>query len=98
MADDSGVVDEPIDEVVVGEDDEVVQAPQTHSEPRPPSAGERARHNLMHSPYQRWCRHCVAGRLNNVARKQSTFGHRSIPVIPPDYCFLRDARNENLLT
>ena len=58
-ADKSEIVVEPVDEVVVAEDDEVVQVPQVHSEPRPPSARERARQNLMHFPYRRWCRHCV---------------------------------------
>ena len=98
MADGSEVVAEPIDEVVVAEDDEVVQVPQPHSEPRPPSAHERARHNLFHLPCRRWCCHCVAGRLNNVAHKRSTSGPRYIPVIQLDYCFLRDAREQDLLT
>ena len=49
-ADESEVVDEPVDEVVVAEDYKVVQAPQAHSEHRPPSAREQARHNLMNFP------------------------------------------------
>ena len=53
MADESEVVDEPVDDVVVAEDDKLVQAPQAHSEPRPPPARERARHNLMSFPYRR---------------------------------------------
>ena len=98
MADESEVVDEPVDEVVGAEDDEVVQVPQPHSEPRAPSARERARHNLMKFPYRRWCRQCVAGRLNDVAHKRSTFGLRSIPVIHLDYCFPREAQDQDLLT
>ena len=98
MADESEVVDEPVDEVAVAEDDEVVQAPQPDSEPRAPAARERARHNLIYFPYQRWCRHCLAGRRNNVAHKRSTSGPRSIPVISLDYCFLRDTRDQDLLT
>ena len=96
--DESESIVEPVDEVVAAEDDEVVQVPRTHSEPRPPSARERARHNLIHFPYRRWCRHCVAGRLNNIAHRRSTAEPRSIPVIHLDYCFLRDARDDDLLT
>ena len=92
------VVDEPLDEVVAAKNNEVVQVPQQHSEPRAPSARERARHNLMKFPYRRWCRHCVAGRPSNVAHKRSTSGPRSRPVFHLDYCFLCDARDQDLLT
>ena len=97
-ADESEIAVEPVDEVVVAEDDEVVQVLQAHSEPRPASARERARHNLIYFPCKRWCRHCVAGRLNNAAHRRSTAEPRSIPVIHLDYCFLRDARDDDLLT
>ena len=52
MADESEVVDEPVDAVVAAEDDEVVQVPQPHSDARPPSDRERARHNLIHFMYR----------------------------------------------
>ena len=94
----SEVVDEPNDENVVAEDDEVVQVLQAHPEPRPPSARERARLNLIRFLYRCWCRHCVAGRLNKVAHKRSASGPRSIPVIKLEYGFLRDARELDLLT
>ena len=80
MADESEVVDETVDEVVAAEDDEVVGVPQPHSELRAPAARERARHNLIHFPNRRRCRHCVGGRLNNAAHKRITSGRLFVCV------------------
>ena len=52
----------------------------------------------MNFSCRRWCRHCVAGRPNNVAQERSKSGPRAIPVINLDCCFLCDARDQDLLT
>ena len=46
---------------ISAEDGAVYEIPRPHSEPRPPSARERAQHCLTHFPYKSWCKHCVAG-------------------------------------
>lgn len=77
---------------------DVYEVPRPHPEPRPPTARERAKHFLTHFPYISWCKHCVAGRRNNVGHYASNPDERTIPSIHLDFCFLRDSRDQDLLT
>ena len=89
----------------VDRDDEADDAGQVSRVPRglpapyEPSALERARHNLTHYPYKSWCEHCVKARRPNTAHRTSpTASDRTVPIFVSDYCFLRDALDDDIVT
>ena len=86
------------EQLVDAEDGEVVQVPQPHPEPRPPTARERASHALNHFPYRSWCKHCVAGRRNNAPHFARHPEDRSVPALHLDYCFPKDNRDTVAMT
>ena len=90
--------EEVYDEEVCGTgDDEQAQRPSGLPGPKTPSAAEIDLHNLTHMPYRSWCPHCVAGRRPNTQHHKSD-SQSSIPSLVADYCFLRDAQDQDLTT
>ena len=88
------------DEEVVDDADssEATQLARPVPPPPVPSNVVRRRHQLIHTPYQSWCRHCVEGRRNNTARRTVRDKTRSSPCLVADYCFLRYNRDEDVIT
>ena len=87
------------DDEADGDSGEAARVPRGLPEPTEPSAEERARHNLNHWPYKCWCEHCVRARRPNSPHVYSpSSSSRSIPVFVANYCFLRDAQGESLVT
>ena len=75
-----------------------VQAPVGIPSPGQPTANEVALHWLTHLPYRSWCRWCVSAKRQN-APHHSLPGHsREVPLLVADYCFVRDSRDEDVLT
>ena len=63
--------------------------PVTITDPNQPTKTEIEEHNVTHTPYKPWCRHCVRGK----GRSDRHFKHKSdtesqVPTISFDYCFL----------
>ena len=85
--------------VVTTSDGDSVQVPRGVPEPKTPAPDIVARHNLTHLPYAAWCPHCVAARRANNPhfQREETF-RRMIPLLVLDYCFIRNAQDEDLLT
>ena len=89
-----------------GGDDEVqddegnsLQMPKGLPKPKPPSVEAQRRHNLTHWPYASWCPHCILGSRNNTPRVQARGGaDRSLPLLVLDYCFIRNASDQDLVT
>eukprot|EP00971_Amphidinium_carterae_P196051 3890314-Amphidinium_carterae.1 len=40
--------------------------------PAEPTKDEEERHNVTHTPFRDWCRHCLAGRGRGDAHKRRT--------------------------
>lgn len=107
---DAPVMADPLDDFACkpcnGDDDEVqddegnsFQVPRGIPEPKPPSVEAQRRHNLTHWPYASWCPHCIMGRRNNTPHFQSRGGaERSLPLLVLDYCFIRNAADQDLVT
>ena len=68
-----------------------------HSVPKGPTQQEIDEHNATHIPYRSWCRWCVMGKKPNLRHSRSSSA-RDVPLLVGDYCFVRDARDEDLLT
>ena len=89
-----------------GGDDEVqddegngFQLPKGLPEPKPPSVEAQRRHNLTHWPCASWCPHCMMGAQNNTPHVQARGGaDRSLPLLVLDYCFIRNASDQDLVT
>ena len=85
------------DNVAAGEP-VIAQTPVGIPSPSQPTAAEIALHWLTHLPYRSWCRWCVSAKRRN-APHHSLPGHtREIPLFVADYCFVRDSRDDDLLT
>ena len=78
--------------------------PQRYQRPKPlpevkvPTAAEVASHNLTHLPYRRWCMWCVMARRRNNPHWQRPPFSRDIPLLVFDYCFVRNASDQDLIT
>ena len=59
-----------------------------------PSRLERAQHEVLHTPYREWCRHCQAsrGRQRAHARQQGLIDDQGPSVVHVDFGFLRRRR------
>ena len=76
----------------------IVQTPVGMPSPPKPTAIEVALHWLTHLPYRSWCRWCVSAKRRNAPQHGLPSHSREVPLLVADYCFLRDARDEDLLT
>ena len=86
-------------EDVVDEDGDAVQVPRGMPSPPEPTADEIARHNLTHFPYRAWCPHCLACRRPNTQHRRSNRSSgRNLPIFCADYCFIKDSRDEVMIT
>jgi len=58
--------------------------------PQKVSKTEREEHELTHTPFRAWCRHCVRGRGKNMAHKSSTEDKSmaGVPRVSMDYFFM----------
>ena len=91
-------VDRMQDEEVSGDDRSVVRVSTPVPAPYQPSKKELERHNLTHADYKGWCPHCVAGRRPNSQHRRQSGGTRKGPLFCADYAYLRDERDDDLLT
>ena len=66
--------------------------------PCAPTQAEVDWHNLTHLPYRSWCQWCVAARKPNTPHSTLPGFSREIPLLVADYCFVRDKRDQDLLT
>ena len=66
--------------------------------PKQPTTLELAMHNLTHLPYRDWCPHCVASRRPNTPHRSKALEERKILLVVADYCYLRDRRDQDLVT
>ena len=82
----------------VGEGPIVAQSPRGMPSPVQPSADEVARHWLTHLPYRNWCRWCVAAKLGNAPHPTLPDHSREVPLFVADYCYVRDSKDDDLLT
>ena len=86
------------DEVVSADDGKAYQNPVCIPCPPTPSPQLVARHNLTHLPYASWCPHCVAARRANSPHKSLSTADRPFPLFCADYCFIKDDKDEELVT
>ena len=80
-----------------GEDQQVQRPVRGHKAPYQPSTKEVELHNYTHMAYRSWCPYCVAARRPNAAHKRVD-EERSVPLIASDYAYIRDSRDQELLT
>ena len=66
--------------------------------PKQPSPAAIARHFLTHLPYAPWCPFCVSFRRPNHHHRRRRSSARLIPLLVGDYAFVRNSRDEVLLT
>ena len=74
------------------------QQPRGMPAPVQPSPEEIALHWLTHIPYRSWCKWCVAAKRANSPHCAMPASSRDVPLFVVDYCYLRDGRDEDLLT
>ena len=68
-------------------------------EPATPSKKESEVHNLSHSPYLSWGKHCVAARKSNSHhRRPPSSRRRTVPLLVADYAHVRDHLGKSLAT
>ena len=88
-------------EAAVGAEDEDHQeatAARAYPAPAFPSAKEVEEHNLTHVPYRSWYTYCIMGRRPNAAHKTRHSKEISVLLLVGDYCFVRSAKDNSLLT
>ena len=76
----------------------LVQSPRGMPSPLQPTADEISLHWLTHLPYRNWCKWCVAAKRGNAPHPRRPGATREVPLLVADYCFVRDGRDEDLLT
>ena len=76
----------------------ITQAPRGMPSPSQPTAEEIALHWLTHLPYRSWCKWCVAAKRPSSPHLSLPPHTREIPLLCADYCYVRDGRDEDLLT
>ena len=74
------------------EEPQQVRAAKGLPQPAPPTAQERAEHELTHLPFRSWCPTCVAnkGRADNHPRQFS-----KLPVVQFDFCYFKTANEQH---
>ena len=87
-----------VDDDAAESDPVLVQAPRALSSPSQPTAEEIAQHWLTHLPYRSWCKFCVAAKRGNAPHRFCHLYSREIPLLVADYCYVRDSRDDDLLT
>ena len=75
-----------------GEPATILNAPVT------PSFEELEARNATHIPFRTWCKWCVAGRKPNPHHIRAKGAARDVPVLRGDYRFVKDSRDQELLT
>lgn len=75
-----------------------VQIAKVPTAPIGPSPAEIEAHNVTHLPYRSWCRWCVMSRKPNPKHMRNHYSTRDVPMLVGDYAFIRDSRDEDLLT
>ena len=73
------------------------QAPKIQSAPMEPTPEEIEAHAATHVPYRSWCNWCKQDRQPNQKHIRSQT-QRDIHLLVGDYCFVRDSRDQELLT
>ena len=76
-----------------GEEGEEGRQPVRARAPHQVSHEERDVHELTHTPYRAWCRHCVRARGRNTPHRAGEHEHKStgVPKISMDYFFMSKA-------
>ena len=85
------------DEVAEGEP-LLAQVPVGIPSPTQPTSDEIALHWLTHLPYRSWCKWCVGAKRGNAPHIHAGLSSREIPLLVADYCFIRDHRDDDLVT
>ena len=75
-----------------------VQVAKVPTAPVGPSQAEIEAHNVTHLPYRSWCRWCVMSKKPNTKHMRAQYAQRDVPLLVGDYAFIRDSRDEDLLT
>ena len=76
----------------------LVQTPAGLPSPAQPTAIEIALHWLTHLPYRSWCRWCVSAKRRNAPHLRLPDHSREIPLLVADYCFVRNSRDDDVVT
>ena len=87
-----------VDDEVGESEPKIAQTPKGIPPPPQPSAEEVSRHWLTHLPYRSWCRWCVSAKRCNTPHKKLPAYSREIPLFVADYGFVRDSKDEDLVT
>ena len=95
---DGGEVRLDSDDRIGAEEPVIAQAPVGIPSPSQPTAIEVALHWLTHLPYRSWCKWCVSAKRQNAPHHNLPNHSREVPLLVADYCYVRDARDEDLLT
>ena len=96
MASDELRIDDDEDERI--EHPKVAQKPMGMTSPVQPTEEEIALHWLTHLPYRSWCKWCVAAKRQNAPHCSLPASNREVPLLVADYCYVRDGRDQDLLT
>ena len=87
-----------LDEGIADGEPVIAQTPKGLPSPAQPTPDEVAKHWLTHLPYRSWCRWCVAAKRQNTPHLRQSGPDREIPLLAADYCYLKDGRDDDLLT
>ena len=74
------------------------QQANTFNTPPQPTDEEFDQHMATHIPYRAWCRWCVMGRKPNLKHERSQNADRDVPLLVGDHCFVKDHKDEHLVT
>ena len=80
------------------EDSDLAETAKILNAPVSPSAIEIETHNATRIPFRTWCKRCVSGRKPNPQHRRKSGENRDVPLLVGDYGFVRDSRDEDLLT
>ena len=54
-----------------------------------PTAEERRKHNILHTPFRSWCRDCVRGMGKAAYHTRVKDKENELPIIAIDYAFMK---------
>ena len=77
---------------------EMARGPKTYTTPPEPTGQELDDHMATHIPYRSWCKWCIMGRKPNLKHERSQSVDRNVPLLVGDYCFVKDVRDDELVT
>ena len=80
------------------EEHDMGEPAKTLPTPISPPTIELEAHNATHIPFRTWCKWCVAGRKPNPHHRRKTDAARDVPMLVGDYCFVRDSRDDDLMS